>query len=174
MNRIHFLIIVALSLFSCTNKPKPSINENKSFSREESIKLNKSLLQDEEEAIDAYVKRHELKVTKTESGLLYWIYKDSVGEVAKNNMYATLNYKVSLLDGTLCYTSDSLGPAKFLIERDDVESGLHEGVCYLSEGDKAIIILPPHLAHGLLGDWDKIPAYSSVIYDIELLELSEN
>jgi FKBP-type peptidyl-prolyl cis-trans isomerase len=46
---------------------------------------------------------------------------------------------------------------------------LHEGIQLLHVGDKAIFILPSHLAHGLLGDEDKIPPHSAVIYDIELL-----
>jgi FKBP-type peptidyl-prolyl cis-trans isomerase len=52
-----------------------------------------------------------------------------------------------------------------------VESGLEEGILLLREGDKAKFILPPHLAHGLLGDDNKIPARSIIVYDLELLSL---
>jgi FKBP-type peptidyl-prolyl cis-trans isomerase len=76
-----------------------------------------------------------------------------------------------LLDGTLCYSSDSLGEKTFLVEQDNVESGLHEGIQKLREGDKALFILPSHIAHGLLGDDSKIPSHSSVIYEIELLSV---
>jgi FKBP-type peptidyl-prolyl cis-trans isomerase FkpA len=40
-------------------------------------------------------------------------------------------------------------------------------------GDKAILILPSHLAHGLVGDENKIPPKASVIYELELLSLKE-
>jgi FKBP-type peptidyl-prolyl cis-trans isomerase FkpA len=33
------------------------------------------------------------------------------------------------------------------------------------------MILPSHLAHGLLGDDNKIPPKASVIYELELLSL---
>ena len=38
-------------------------------------------------------------------------------------------------------------------------------------GDKMRFILPSHLAHGLTGDQTKIPPFSSVMYEIELLEI---
>jgi FKBP-type peptidyl-prolyl cis-trans isomerase len=40
-------------------------------------------------------------------------------------------------------------------------------------GDKMRFILPSHLAHGLTGDQSKIPPLSSVVYEIELLELTD-
>jgi FKBP-type peptidyl-prolyl cis-trans isomerase len=55
-----------------------------------------------------------------------------------------------------------------------VESGLEEGILLLQEGDKARFIMPPHLAHGLIGDRDKIPARATIIYDLELVSLSDN
>jgi len=40
----------------------------------------------------------------------------------------------------------------------------------MNKGAKAKFILPSHLAHGLLGDENKIPSNATVIYDIELLD----
>jgi len=54
-----------------------------------------------------------------------------------------------------------------------VISGLEEGILYLSEGDKAKIIIPSHLGYGLLGDLDKnIPPKATLIYDIELKSIT--
>jgi len=52
-----------------------------------------------------------------------------------------------------------------------VESGLHEVMKYLREGDRAVVIIPSHLAFGLLGDLDKVPPFSTVVYDIYLAEV---
>jgi len=41
---------------------------------------------------------------------------------------------------------------------------------HLKRGDAAIIILPSHLAFGLLGDQDMIPPRSTVIYEIEIID----
>jgi FKBP-type peptidyl-prolyl cis-trans isomerase len=33
--------------------------------------------------------------------------------------------------------------------------------------------MPPHLAHGLLGDENKIPPRSVIVYDLHLIDVSE-
>ena len=38
-------------------------------------------------------------------------------------------------------------------------------------GDKARFIIPPHLAYGLLGDENRIPARSIIIYQVELVDV---
>ena len=53
---------------------------------------------------------------------------------------------------------------------DYIESGLHEGISYMKEGDRAKIIIPSYLAHGLIGDLDKMPPLATIIYDIRLIK----
>ena len=141
--------------------------------REPSIEKNRSVMKQESDDIDQYVKRNnwenEMKVTGT--GLRYMIYHQGNGEQASNGRFATVKYKISLLDGRDCYSSDQDGPKEFLIGQDNVETGLHEGVAMMKVGDKAVFILPSHLAHGLMGDYKKIPPRSSVVYNIELVKL---
>jgi len=86
-------------------------------------------------------------------------------------MQAKVKFTVSLLNGTICYSSDSSGTESFLIDHDQVESGLHEGIKLMHEGDRAKFILPSHLAHGLIGDRARIPARAPIVYDIELIQL---
>jgi FKBP-type peptidyl-prolyl cis-trans isomerase len=88
-------------------------------------------------------------------------------------MKATVKYKISLLNGRVCYTSDNKGLEQFVVDNDQVESGLHEGIKRMKVGNKAKFILPSHLAHGLIGDEDKIPSHAPIVYDIELLELNK-
>jgi FKBP-type peptidyl-prolyl cis-trans isomerase len=51
----------------------------------------------------------------------------------------------------------------------DVEDGLHKAVLNLKQGDKALILIPSHLAHGLLGDSKQVPPQSIILYDIEII-----
>lgn len=135
------------------------------------VEANKMYVKRESDEIDQYIAHRGWQMITTGTGLRYMITKKGEGELAKLNQRAKVNYKISLLDGTLCYSSDSLGPKEFLIGKDNVESGLHEGIQYLHLGDKAIIILPSHLAHGLIGDESKIPPHASVLYELDLLSL---
>jgi FKBP-type peptidyl-prolyl cis-trans isomerase len=108
---------------------------------------------------------------ETSTGLWYMIYAHGSGVKAEKGNSISLRFSISLLDGNLCYSSDSLGLKKFLIGSGHVESGLEEAVLLLHQGDKARFILPPHLAYGLLGDNNKIPPGSAILYEITVEQI---
>ena len=142
------------------------------IAKEELLKQNKVWHEDEMLDIDAFVKRHNWKVTTTGSGLKYVIYKkaDTTLQGAKEGKIARVNYTITLLNDSICYTSNG-EPDDFVIGMDNVESGLHEGVTYMRKGEKAKIILSSNLAFGLVGDMDQIPPQSTLVYDIELVDI---
>lgn len=144
------------------------------MSKESLIRANKGLVTIDKERIEAFAERHQWEMNTTETGLWYQIYEHGTGDSARNGLIASLKYTISLLDGTLCYTSDSTGEKTFLIGQGGVESGLEEGILLMRCGDKARFIMPPHLAHGLPGDNDKIPPRSTIVYQVELLNLTNH
>jgi FKBP-type peptidyl-prolyl cis-trans isomerase len=78
-----------------------------------------------------------------------------------------MDYKIGLLDGTECYNSRFEGRKTFEVAGSgDSESGLHKGLQYLKRGDKALLLIPSPLAHGLLGDFKKIPPQMPIVYDL--------
>lgn len=169
------LLLTASWLFQgCGDAHKKTSKQQNIYSKDFQNKLveaNKMYVKQESDEIDQYVAHHGWQMTTTGTGLRYMITKKGDGALAQIDQRAKVNFKISLLDGTLCYSSDSTGAKEFLIGKDNVESGLHEGIQYMHVGDKAIIILPSHLAHGLIGDESKIPPHASVLYELELLSL---
>jgi FKBP-type peptidyl-prolyl cis-trans isomerase len=175
LNRYIKLLFAGLLFWgaSCKNKePEPATIDPAQL-KESLMRVNKTLAHEENMAIDRYLERRGLKMERTGTGLRYMIRDTGKGPKAEAGMRATVNYRIELLDGTFCYSSDSLGPHVFKVDEDQIESGIHEGIKLLRKGGKAKFILPSHLAHGLLGDQDKIPAKSSVVYDIEVIELTQ-
>jgi FKBP-type peptidyl-prolyl cis-trans isomerase FkpA len=147
----------------------------KGISTQQSIEISKYWTKDESFKIDQFIKRRNWPVVKTETGVRYYIYETGKGELAKPGQVAIVNFDIRLLDAdlSLCYSSTDNGTQEFLIGMDNIESGLHEAICYMRPGDKAIIILPHYLAHGLLGDMEFIPPLSPVLYNIQLLALKD-
>jgi FKBP-type peptidyl-prolyl cis-trans isomerase FkpA len=157
---------------NCKRQQEYSISDKEYAETEKAlVGANRMILKKDKENIMAYNKQHKLDMKESETGLWYMIDKRGHGKTASNGQQITLKYKVSLLNGTPCYNSDSLGPKTFTVGRGGVESGLEEGVSMLREGDRAMFIMPPHLAEGLPGDGDKIPAHSIIIYEVEVLKL---
>jgi FKBP-type peptidyl-prolyl cis-trans isomerase len=175
--RQFILLFILVGLFSCQeDEKKDNTFLNQQQVKEVLINANKAAAEEESLQIDGYVKRRKLDVITTGTGLRYQIYKKASptegsfgrgnGEKAVFGKTAVVAYEVSLIDGTVCYSTKEFGPEEFKIGSDRVESGLHEAICYMSVGDKAKIIIPSHLAHGLVGDFKKIPISSTIIYDI--------
>ena len=177
MNKLFLLIFLSvIFLFSCNEekKKKHNLTKEEIGNYEKSLEIaNKYLVTLDAERIQNYAKRRGWKMHQSATGIWYMIYKKTNAEKAIQGKIATLNYKISLLDGTLCYSSDLSGPKTFLIGRGGVESGLEEGILLMKKGEKARLIMPPYKAHGLLGDLKKIPARQTILYEIELISLSD-
>jgi FKBP-type peptidyl-prolyl cis-trans isomerase FkpA len=121
--------------------------------------------------MDYFQKSHQFKFIKTTSGIRYYIYQPSQkGDSVLDGDIVSINYKLSLLDGTLCYTSNTDGMKQFKVGMQDVEDGLHKAITHFKVGDKALILIPSHLAHGLLGDSKKIPPQMPILYDLEIVK----
>jgi FKBP-type peptidyl-prolyl cis-trans isomerase len=174
MMRIHTYIIFIslLVLQGCKEKvqqPLPEVNMNEL--KEPLMKVNRKISREEKLAIDGYVKRRNWEMTETGTGVRYMITEQGSKESPSSGDIVIIDFEISLLDGTICYTSKETGPEHFVVDYDNVESGMHEAIKYLHKGDKAIIIIPSHRAFGLAGDMAKIPPLSTVIYKIHVLDI---
>jgi FKBP-type peptidyl-prolyl cis-trans isomerase FkpA len=137
--------------------------------KEKLVTANKQYYINENEQIDGYVNRLGYKVNKTERGVRYYVYKKSSTSLLQKEQHVILDYSVKLLDGTICYTSDSTGVLDFQIGHTDLPAGLQEGLLQLGKGDKAILITPSYLGYGLSGDGGNIPSNAVLVYDVSVL-----
>ena len=146
-------------------------NTREDRSKEQLIGANKHLLERDAELIESFIKRRNWNMQTTKSGLYYSIDKCEDGRNAQRGDIISLEYEVSLLDGTRCYSSNNRGPLVFKIGQGGIEAGLEEASLMLGTGDKARLILPPFLAHGLTGDQDRIPPRAVIVYELEVLSV---
>lgn len=169
---IIFAVILLSVLYSCNTEPERN-NISVKQAKKKLQGVNKYLVQDDVDVMVGYSRRKGWDMEIDSTGMLYQIYSQGTGAKAEQLKFISLNYKVSLLDGTVCYTSDSTGSLNFRILQGGKESGLEYGVLKLREGDKARFIMPPYLAHGILGDENKIPPRSIIVYDVEVIKVSD-
>lgn len=167
----HTLILVcSLIVSSCENKVQKDIPVD--WNTEKSTQMNKEFSAEEELEINLFLARKpEWKMTKTGTGLRYFIYENGEGETAQVDDYIDVEYSITLLDGTECYSTKKDEVEEFKVDKAQVESGIQEGVKLMREGDKAILIVPSHLAHGIVGDMSKIPPLSTLLVDISLVKI---
>lgn len=174
--KLNFIVLLSLLLIwvSCKNTHTPDTPiEDRSLSPQSLMDVNKFLVEKDRESIVQYAENNGLKLKETETGLFYAILKPTQGLKPTDNDVVKLAYKVKLLDGKLCYSSDSTGLKEFMVGKGGAEKGLDQGVRLMSLGSRAIFILPPYLAHGLTGDQICIPPRAIIIYEIDLLSLQK-
>lgn len=110
----------------------------------------------------------------TPSGLKYIIIEQGTGEKAQNNKAVEVHYTGYLLDGKVFDSSrDRNEPIEFILGNKKVIAGWDEGIALMSIGDKYRLIIPPELAYGSKGAGNVIPPNATLIFDTELISVSD-
>jgi len=109
-------------------------------------------------------------VITTASGLQYTVTKEGTGKQPTASSVVTVHYKGQLLDGKVFDSSYDRGqPVEFPLNQ--VIPGWTEGLQLMKEGSKATFYIPAKLAYGEQGVPGTIPPNSTLIFDVELLQV---
>ena len=112
-------------------------------------------------------------VMVTESGLQYLVLVEGDGPTPKATDTVKVHYHGTLIDGSVFDSSVDRGqPATFPLNR--VISGWTEGLQLVPVGGKYRFFIPSQLAYGERSPSPQIPAGSTLIFDVELLEIVGN
>jgi FKBP-type peptidyl-prolyl cis-trans isomerase len=113
------------------------------------------------------------------------VTKETSGEKPEAGDTVKVNYIGKLIDGTVFDTSyedvareagiyneqRQYNPIEIPIGRGRVIRGWDEGIMLLNEGSEATLYIPSGLAYGPRAAGAAIPANSSLIFDVELVEV---
>lgn len=172
MRKVVVFSLISL-MFSCSSGKKEE-KEKVNWTKEKSLELGKEIAIEEDLMIRLYLEQHKnMKFIKTGTGLQYLILKQGDGDSAKAGHFVFVDYKISLLDGKVCYQTDADHYDKLIVDRSDVQSGIQEGLKKMRVGDSSKMIMPSHLANGLVGDLENIPPLSPIIVDISLKQIQK-
>lgn len=111
------------------------------------------------------------EVTELPSGLQYEVLKEGTGEKPAPTSKVTVHYHGTLLDGTVFDSSVDRGqPATFGVNQ--VIKGWTEALQLMPAGSKWKLYIPYDLAYGDRGAGGKIGPYSTLVFEVELLEIN--
>jgi FKBP-type peptidyl-prolyl cis-trans isomerase FklB len=115
--------------------------------------------------------KSESGVVTTPSGLQYRTNVEGSGLNPDENDEVTVHYEGKLIDGTIFDSSIKRGePATFGLNQ--VIPGWTEGLQLMKEGGKTTFFIPQQLAYGQQ-DMGTIPAYSTLIFEVELIKVNK-
>jgi len=121
---------------------------------------------------DSFLKVNKTKkgVIVTESGLQYEVVKMGTGNKPSAENTVKVHYTGTLINGTKFDSSyDRNEPATFPV--NGVIKGWTEALQLMPVGSKFKLYIPENLAYGGTGAGDVIKPFSTLIFDVELLEI---
>lgn len=139
----------------------------------------------DDQIINEFLAENNIEAKKTESGLYYIVTEEGSGEKPETGDVVRVNYVGKLLNGTVFDTSNEekakeagiyneerdYGPIEIPIGKGNVIKGWDEGIMLLNEGSEATLFIPSGLAYGPRAAGASIPANSTLIFDVELVEV---
>lgn len=142
------------------------INEFISKIQDERFKHNK-------EAGEKFLAENKNKpgVITLPSGLQYEVIKEGTGKLPKDTDQVTCHYEGSLIDGTVFDSSIQRGaPATFGVGQ--VIKGWVEALQLMPVGSKWKLYIPSELAYGSAGAGQAIEPNSTLIFEVEVLDIA--
>ena len=116
-----------------------------------------------------FAKGKDVKTTK--SGLLYKIENAGKGEAIKATDNVKVHYTGKLPNGKVFDSSVERGqPVEFQLNQ--VIPGWTEGLQLVKKGGKIQLVIPPALGYGKQGAGASIPPNSTLIFDVEVLDVN--
>lgn len=132
--------------------------------------------QREIKGLEAYLNEKNVKdYIKLPEGVFVKIDKEGSGIKVDSGMTVKMKYSGTLLNGqvfdsNIDSTFGHTDPMEFVVGTRQVIEGWDIGVKQLKVGSKAKIFIPSMLGYGMQGSGGKIPGYSNLIFDVEVLD----
>lgn len=104
-----------------------------------------------------------------DSGLGIQVLREGEGAPPQRTDKVRINYVGRLLDGTEFDRSAAGKPAVFRVQ--ELVTGFAAGMATMRAGGRSVFYIPPHLGYGGIRA-GKIPANSSLVFEVELLEIN--
>lgn len=153
MKKILFFILAFIIAFSSCDE------DNSSPSYEEQLAIDIEKIQD-------YLLENNLTAQSTENGLHYIIDVEGTGSYPTIDSIVKINYVGRFLNDTI-------------FDQGTIETylnsfilGWQKGIPYFREGGSGKLLIPSSMGYGVYAHYP-IPANSVLIFDIELLEVTD-
>ncbi len=167
MSRLVPLLLVIL-MHACDPPVQKQESPVEDPYREQFVRTNRYMQMRHQDQIAAFLERVGWEARQTSSGLWIVVEEEGSGPLILDNDRVEYTFSSTLLDGTPCYSARTENPKQLIVGKANIESGVNEGLKLLKNTSRAILLIPPHLAHGNFGDRNKIPGNSVLIYRIEI------
>lgn len=172
-----YLILLIVSFSGCkTPEARRPVTQNSGSFINESIMRNRELVAQEEALILKLMEKDSVnQYIASNTGFWYYYNKKSADsiktETPKFNDIVTFDYTIRSLHGDIIYAEGELPTKTYAIDKEEIFSGLREGIKLMKEGEVVTFIFPSHKAFGYYGDKNKIGTNLPIITTVSLYSI---
>ena len=175
-SKLIFLLLIVF-LVSC-DKPtprKPVVRKSSTFLKE-SIERNKVINKLEEEALlQLMANDSSHHYLSSANGFWYFYFsKDLTStKITRTGDEVFYSYEIKDINSEVLYTMDELGERSYLVDKQELISGLQDGLKLMKEGEVVTFLFPSHKAYGYSG-YKKIGSNQPLIYTVTVNKIVFN
>ena len=175
MKNLYTIIIAALFCFSCKSPEArmPESVQSGSF-LQKSAERNKKLNELEQKQIENIIKNNPDKTyIASNSGFWYYYNTKIEGDTIQPQFADSVNfdYTISNIDGEEIYSKVN---RSYIMDKEELFTGLREGLKLLKPSETATFIFPSQKAFGYYGDDNKIGTNIPLICEVTLNTITKN
>ena len=169
------LIVILLLVVACAQpKPRKPITRKTSTFLKESIERNKAINKAEETELMRLIALDSLTTYITSPNGFWYTYqvRDSIGTVfpVKGNQ-VVYEYDIADIYGSEIYSRSELGERTYLVDEQELITGLQEGIKLMKAGETITFLFPSHKAYGYSG-YEKIGSNQPLRYTVTLKKIN--
>jgi gliding motility-associated peptidyl-prolyl isomerase len=170
---ILFIFLVPILLSSCKQQQearRPVSQSSGSFMKK-SVERNKKLIASEEGQIDALIKSNpKIKYIASSKGYWYtYVTQNKLDTLTpKKGDVAFFDYEIKDLKGKIIYSQVELRPQTYAVDKQNIMTGLREGIKLMHKNETIIFLFPSHIAYGYHGDDKKIGTNQPLLCTVTL------
>jgi len=178
MNKLLVLIFLLLAMVSCKmpEARRPISTKTGSFI-DASVERNKKLNAQEQATIKKLMERDKKDYIASESG--FWYYyntKVDIDTLQTPDFGDIINfdYNVKDLNGSLIYSKDDIKDKTYVMDKEELFTGLREGLKLMKTGETVTFLFPSLKAYGYYGDQNKIGSNVPLICEVTVHSITDN
>jgi len=168
-------LVVFLIITSCSNSEprKPIIRKTGSF-LDASVKRNITINKLEEDLLKREMQKDTLhQYINSENG--FWYYyrvKDTLDhKTPVKGDLTRFTYEVKNLNDKVLFSKEEIGVVQYYVGKQEMISGLHDGIQLMKAGEKVIFLFPSYKAFGYSGN-EKVNPNEPLKFTVELLKIN--
>ncbi len=177
MNKLLTFALVLLALNCKTPEARRPVSVKTGSFIDASVERNKKRFAQEQISIEKVMKEQGNNYIASESGFWYYYNNKIEIDTLKTPLFGDVinyNYNVKALNGILIYSKEELKTQNYAMDREELFTGLREGLKLMKTGETATFIFPSQKAYGYYGDENKIGSNTPIICEVTVNSITQN